>query len=116
MKTVFYIFPVFSLILLSAHFSRNNMTILSMLFLLLPLLFLIKKLWVKRVLELVLFAGSIIWVLAIFHYVKIRMANGQDWLRLVIILGAVSTYTLFSAILIELKYLKHKFKKQKTNI
>jgi hypothetical protein len=111
MKTISYIFPVFSLLLLSAHFSRNNMTILSILFLLLPLLFLIKKFWVKRVLELVLFIGSIVWIFAIFHYVKIRIANNQDWLRLVIILGAVALFTLFSALLFEFGYLKARYKK-----
>ncbi len=110
MKKGLYFFPVFSLLLLAAHFSRNNLNLLAIVFLFLPLLLFIKKIWIKRLMEIILFGGSIVWIFTIFHYVKIRIANGQSWIRLAIILGAVSLFTLFSAIVFEFKYLKSVYK------
>ena len=110
MKVISYLFPVLSLLLLAAHFSRNNLTVLSVIFLFLPLLLIIKKLWVKRVIEIILYAGSVSWIVAIFHYAKVRTLNGQSWTRLAIILGAVALFTLFSGLLFEFKYLKNRYK------
>jgi len=111
MKVISYIFPIFSLLLLAAHFSRNNLTVLSIIFLLLPLLMIIKKLWVKWVLEILLYAGSISWIYAISHYAKIREAIGLSWTRLAIILGVIALFTFLSGLLFEFKYLKNRYKK-----
>ncbi len=101
--------PIFSLLLLAAHFSRIKIPTLSYIFLALPILFLLKKKIIRIFLQIVLFAGGIIWIFAIIHYVKLRMASGENWLRLLIILGIVSLFTFFSSYLMSSKNLKDWF-------
>lgn len=88
----------FTIILLAAHFSRAGMDALSALVILLPFLLFIKRPWVIQLLQTVAFLGVVAWLYSAYQYVQIRIANGDDWLRLLIILGAVALYTLWSGV------------------
>ena len=72
------LFPaIFSLLLLSAHFSRAGLTSLSLIFLLIPFLLLIKHAWVARFIQIFLVIGSIEWIRILFVYTNERQAIGE---------------------------------------
>lgn len=87
---------VFMILLLSAHFSRAGNSVLMVLVLGIPFLFFVKKPWVVQVLQVVAYAGTIVWVFSTYEYVVQRLMNGDDWLRLMIILLTVALYTAWT--------------------
>ncbi len=86
----------FMIILLAAHFSRANNTFLAVLALGLPLLLLIKKKWVIYVLQGVSYLSAIIWLYSGYQYIQLRVEAGHDWLRLLLIMGAIALYSAWS--------------------
>ena len=112
-KIIAFVFPIFSLLLLAAHFSRINVPYLPYIFLILPFLFLWKKETIRVAIQIVLFLGGFVWIYAINHYVNIRIANGENWLRLLIILSLVSLFTFYSSYLMSSSSIKNWFNKGK---
>lgn len=105
--------PVFfSFLILSAHFSRVDMFFLSLLFLIFPLLLIIKKQWVVRFIQIVLTIGSIEWIRSLFVYVNQRQAIGEPYFRLIIILGIVALFTVLSALVFKNQALKERYNLQ----
>ncbi|OQX86125.1 hypothetical protein B6D60_06785 [candidate division KSB1 bacterium 4484_87] len=102
---------IFSCLLMSAHFSRANMNGIAIIWLLLPLLLLVKRHWVAKLFQILLIFAMFIWIGATFHFVQLRQAMGQPWVRLVIILSIVALFTGLSALVFENKYVKERFKK-----
>jgi len=84
---------IFSLLLLSAHFSRLGISILSLIFLLLPFLLLIKKQWIAILIKITLIIGTLEWLRALIYYISQRQAINEPYLRLVIIIGSVALFT-----------------------
>jgi hypothetical protein len=84
------------IILLAAHFSRADQNILAALVLLAPSLLFIRQKWVIYVLQGVAYVGSIAWLYSAYRYIQIRIATGDDWIRLLIILGVVALYTFWA--------------------
>ncbi|MCJ7801734.1 MAG: hypothetical protein MUP82_05195 [Candidatus Marinimicrobia bacterium] len=108
---VLRLFPViFSFLILSAHFSRAGSPLLTIIFLLLPLLLFIKKAWVARLLQIFLVIGSIEWIRILFVYTNERQAVGEPYIRLIIILGIVALFTGLSALVFRNKVLKERYK------
>jgi len=66
--------------LLAAHFSRTGLFPVVILCLAIPFLLLIKKPWVARTIQLLLLLGGAEWIRAMFGYIEIRKAIGEDWL------------------------------------
>lgn len=87
---------VFMILLLSAHFSRAGNPVLMFLVLGIPFLFFVRKAWVIQALQVVAYAATIVWVFSIYEYVVQRIMNGDDWLRLMIILLAVALYSAWT--------------------
>ena len=81
------------IILLAAHFSRGGNDVLAVLTLLIPFLFLIKQKWAIISLELLAYLAAVIWLYGAYAYMQIRIAAGDDWIRLLIIMGGVALYT-----------------------
>ena len=100
---------VFSFLLLGAHFSRADNTPLAIICILLPLFLLVKKRWIPVLLQCLLYLGGLIWVHATVQYVRIRMAEGSDWVRLVFILGSVSLFTIVAGLLLNSKVIKERY-------
>ncbi len=94
---------ILSLLILSAHFSRAGVPIISVIFLILPVLLLIKRPWIARLIQIVLLIGSIEWIRTLIYYVNQRQAIGEPYIRLVIILGVVSLFTGLSALVLGIK-------------
>lgn len=84
------------IILLAAHFSRANNPVLMVLALLVPFLLFIKKPWVIQALQGVSYLAAIVWVFSAYQYILIRISNGDDWQRLLIIMMAVALYSAWS--------------------
>jgi len=101
------LFPaIFSLLLLSAHFSRLGMTILSIICLIILLLLFIKKQWVAQLVQIVLLLGFLEWIRIMFVYVNERLLIGEPYFRLVIIISVVALFTILSVLVFRNKELK----------
>ena len=90
--------PAFlSILLLGAHFSRMGSPPLVILSLVLLVVLFLKYEWAARVVQVALFYGAIEWVRSLLAYVAERTEQGEPWMRLAIILGLVSLFTLSAA-------------------
>lgn len=84
------------ILLLAAHFSRADKDLLTIVVLLTPFLFFIKQRWVIQILQGVAFYAALVWSWSTYEYVSARMANGDAWIRLLVILVAVAVYSAWS--------------------
>ncbi|WP_428611977.1 hypothetical protein [Shewanella sp.] len=93
---ILIIFLAFAL--LGAHFMRFGQTFISAAFILAPLLLFIRHAAITRTLQLVLIASSIlVWGLSGIDYVQMRISMDAPWLRLAIIMSAVTLFTLLAS-------------------
>lgn len=111
-KYIWLLIPaIFSFILLAAHFSRQNLTVIGIAALaLLPLLFVKRKssIWI---LQIALLLGSAEWVRSTLKYIEIRKQIDDDWTRLAIILFSVALFTLISGLLLFTKNISNQYSK-----
>ena len=89
---------ILSCLLLAAHFYRAGLAPLTALFIALPLLLFLRRAWVPRLFQLLLVLGALEWLRATYGFVAMRIAFGDSWLRLAIILGAVALFTGLSGL------------------
>ena len=101
---------IFSFLLLSAHFSRGDLFVLSIIFLVIPLILFIKQAWVVRLTQIILIIGSLEWIRSMFIYINQRQAIGEPYIRLVIIIGIIALFTGLSALVFKNKSLKKLYK------
>jgi hypothetical protein len=86
----------FSLILLGAHFLRSmSLLQLAATSALIVLVF-VRRPWSNRVLQVGLVLGALEWILTIVNLVWSRMGLGQPYMRMLLILGAVTALTVGS--------------------
>ncbi len=104
-----YFFPVFSSVLLAAHFSRVDLNGIALLCLLFPMILLIRKPWILRIFQLYLLIGAGVWIKRTLVLRALRIEAGDDWLRLALILGGVALFTLISALVMEKKRFKARY-------
>ena len=104
-----YFFPIFSSVLLAAHFSRVDLKGISLLCLIFPMVLLIKKIWVLRFFQIYLIGGGVVWIQRTLALRSLRIEMGEPWLRLALILGAVAFFTLLSAFIMEKKRFKERY-------
>ena len=110
-KVLVRIIPVIlSFLLLAAHLQRIYMYAWSYIVLLIPFILLYKKQISVRIVQVVLFIGSIEWLRIIFIYRAQRIELGESWYRLAIILGIVAIFTLLSIIVFRNKTLRDIYK------
>ena len=109
-KYIWWFVPaIFSLLVLAAHFSRQNLTIVGAIALgFIPLLF-VKKRYVLWIVQIALVAGSAEWVRTTLKYIEIRKQVDDDWTRLAIILFSVAAFTLISGLLLSLKSVRKNY-------
>jgi hypothetical protein len=98
-----------SSLLLAAHFFRFGHLFLVLLSLIFPALLWIRKRWAVRVVQGILVIGSIEWLRTLLVFVNIRIAVGEPWVRLVLILGTVAALTLASTFVFRLPALKKRY-------
>jgi hypothetical protein len=99
MAVVLRLIPVIlSSMLLAAHFFRTGSSVLSLAAIGLPFLLLVRQPWAARTVQLALVLGGLEWLRAAWGYVQQRMALGEPWTRLLVILSVVALFTWASAL------------------
>ena len=94
--------PTLSTLVLAAHFLRGGaLFAVVLLIAIIPLLGL-RRSWVRRVFQLILGLGALEWLRTLLALRAVRMAMGQPYQRMVLILAGVALFTALSAALFEL--------------
>ena len=100
-QAVSFIPIVLSLIVLAAHFLRGGCLPVAVGVLALLALLAVRRPWVPRLLQVVLTLGALEWIRALVTLAMQRADQGEPYLRMALILGAVAAVTLASAFLFE---------------
>lgn len=103
------ILVILSMGLLAAHFSRHQEPALVWICLILPALLLFRRKWISNLVQFSLLVGTFEWIRTLILLVQIRQAAGEPWIRLIIILGSVSLFTLVSLVLFRQQKLQTHF-------
>jgi hypothetical protein len=93
------ILVILSAILLAAHFLHAGILPLVLISLVLPLLLLAEGRWAPPLLQLALALGALEWARTLLVLVMQRQAAGRPFLRLALILAAVTALTALAALL-----------------
>lgn len=101
---------VLSLFLIGAHFLRSGNLILVGLSLLCIGLLFVKKALVARLIQGVLVMAAIEWIHTTYLFASMRIENDMPWVRLVIILGVVTCFTLGSSGVFFLRTQKERYR------
>ncbi len=99
MTVVTLILAALSLLLAAAHLLRHFGP-LALLVLVGLTLIGIRRPIARRLLQLMLVLAGVEWVRTLVVLAQQRMAAGQPWLRMAVILGAVSVVTVLAAVLL----------------
>jgi hypothetical protein len=84
-------------LLMAAHYLRAGHLASSALCVVAAGLSFVRRPWIVAALRLGLAAGSVLWVLTAWRIAQSRMEAGSPYVRILVILGAVATFTAFSA-------------------
>ncbi len=100
---------ILSTVLIAAHVLRfyGLQTAIPIVLLLITLF--IKNKFILRFWQFLLSVGIIMWIQATTGFVQMRLTMHQPWVRLVLILGAVILFTLYSIFSLENKKLKERY-------
>ncbi len=109
----YFILPIFSSVLLAAHFSRADLNLLVPVALLFPFILFIKRRWIIRIYQIYLICGVLIWIERLLYLRKLRISIGESWAVMAIILGVVALLTLFSAGILQNKELLNSYQSEK---
>ena len=102
--------PFLALLLLAAHFYRAGWMWLAALSAALILLLAVPRPWAARTLQVALVLGAFEWLRTLAAFAAMRMALGQPYLRLALILGAVAAFTLLAAWVFQQRALRAHFR------
>jgi len=89
--------PITGLLVLAAHFLRFGENGLAAAVVALAVLCFTREAWARIVCSVALFLGAFLWVETEIDFVQIRMAVGQPWGRLAVIMGGVCMFSLLGA-------------------
>lgn len=103
---------ILSFLIVAAHFYRNGQLVLTILFILAPFFLIIKKDWILKSIQWLLYAAALNWVFVTYGLVYQRVLTGDPWQRLIFIMLAVFAFIVFSAVLLNSKKVKNGYKKQ----
>jgi len=87
---------ILSLLVLAAHFLRiGNLPVVLLLLACIALLG-VRRPWAAYTVQAILGVGVIVWLLTMSGIAAIRIQNGEPWLRMAAILGAVTVYCVYA--------------------
>ena len=110
MPIALLVLPSLAAVLLAAHFYRAGQIVPAALSVAALLLLAVPRAWAARVLQLVLVAGAHEWLRTLAMFASARMAMGQPYLRLTLILLAVAAFTAASAIVFRQSALRRRYR------
>jgi hypothetical protein len=106
----FRLLPVIlSLLLLGAHFYRAGQVILTGASVAVLFLLFLREAWVPRLFQVLLLLGALEWLRALYVFAAMRVAFGEPWLRLAVILGAVALFTALSGLVFRNRKLSQRY-------
>ena len=108
--------PVFSLLLLSAHFLRYGILPLVIILLLFPIILIFRKPAATRGVQIILVLGTVEWIRTTVSTIIFREHIQQPWGRYLIIMASVSLFTFISALVFYSKNLRVRYKLNKINL
>jgi hypothetical protein len=100
---------ILSCLLLAAHFSRNEIMLLTLVSLVLPLVLLVRRQWVPRLFQVLLVLGALEWIRRLIALALERQGAGEEWVRMALILGVVAALTASSALVFRGGALKQRY-------
>jgi hypothetical protein len=100
---------VLSLLLLGAHFLRAGAVALLPLVAITLVLPAVKRPWAARTVQAGLLLGGVEWVRTLLRLAAVRSVLGEPATKMVAILGAVTLFTLLSALVFELGPMKRRY-------
>ena len=89
---------ILSFLLLGAHFYRAGLLPLTLLCVAVLFLLFLRKSRVPLLFQVLLVLGALEWLRTLFMFAQMRIAFGEPWTRLAIILGAVALFTALSGL------------------
>jgi len=92
-----------SAVLMAAHLSRHGALLLALVALFLPAGLLVRRPWVPRVMQVALVLAALEWVRTGVALGRERLALGEPWTRMAIILVAVAAVTALSGLVFRLR-------------
>ncbi len=110
MAAVLIIPVVLSFVVLAAHFLRAGSLLIVAICLAFPLLLLVRKCWISRIIQIALVLGAVEWLLTTMQIVHERQEDGRPWMRAGIIFGVVMLWTLGSALAFVHPALKRRYR------
>jgi hypothetical protein len=109
MHAALLIVPGLALALLAAHFYRAASWPLMLASGLLLTLLAWPRAWVARLVQVCLLAGALEWAWTAYALAQQRIALGQPWIRLALILGAVALFTAAAALVFRNRRLRARY-------
>lgn len=100
---------VLSLVVLAAHFLRDGWIVgVALTLALIPLL-LLRRWWVPRLVQIVLVLAAAEWVRTLLALRDVRIAFGEPYARMVLILGVAAAFTALSALVFQTPRLRRRY-------
>ena len=110
MKNFIKILPIILCsLIMAAHLGRANMFVLQIISLLIPFILIWKNKFSARAMQLFIFIYGIEWIRTIHYYSQIRIAKGENWSRLAIILGIVALLNFATILVFRTKSMKERY-------
>jgi hypothetical protein len=103
--------PALALLLLAAHFYRAGWLLLAVVSTALIALLAVPRAWAARLLQFALLLGALEWLRTLAAFAAMRIAAGQPYLRLALILAAVSVFTLLAAAVFRHPIMRARFRR-----
>jgi hypothetical protein len=100
---------ILSLLVLGAHFYRAGHPALTLVCVALPLLLLLRRSWIPRLFQVVLLLGALEWLRTLYGLAAMRIAFGEPWTRLAVILAAVALFTGLSGLVFNNRRLRARY-------
>ena len=101
---------IVSMLLLAAHFYRAGQEVMVFFSIALPLILLIRRPWVVRVMQAVLVMGALEWTRTVIRLAQMRMEMGAPWGRLALILSVVAVFTTGSTFVFTARSLRKRYR------
>ena len=109
MPLVPFVSTIFASLLLAAHFLRVSRFAVMVPVLLFPLLFTLRRPWSRRLIQAGGLVSAGIWIDTALRIRLLRVAEGEEWGRMLAILAAVAVVSLIAPLTLEGKKAKSWF-------
>jgi hypothetical protein len=101
---------VVALLVIGAHFYRADLDAGVAVSVALLFLLFVRKPWAARAVQAGLVLGALEWLRTLAAFAGVRLAMGQPYARMVLILGTVALLTALAALLFETRGLRARYR------